>query len=112
MIEATTHDITILPGGQPLHHSICWCKKDSLDTPEAAVAHKQWELSKYTTQELKDELASREDYQGFETPYMMPSKPFNYTSHADNMDEPEQHEVCKHNMEMGYCEVSGCAGSY
>lgn len=25
-LEATNHDISILPGGFVLHHSICWCK--------------------------------------------------------------------------------------
>lgn len=26
-LEASAHDISILPGGYVLHHSICWCKE-------------------------------------------------------------------------------------
>ncbi len=26
-IEPTTHDIGILPGGQVIHYSVCWCKQ-------------------------------------------------------------------------------------
>lgn len=26
-IEATDHDVSVLPGGMVLHHSTCWCKR-------------------------------------------------------------------------------------
>lgn len=35
--------------------------KVDLDTPEAAQALKEFELSRYTTKEIKDELKRRED---------------------------------------------------
>lgn len=63
-----------------------------LDTSEGAEALKQYELSKYTNKELKDELVSREVGSHYEC------------------DIPEQHEVCEHNMEMGYCQVKECEG--
>ncbi len=69
-----------------------------LDTVEAQEAMQSWELSKLPTRALKDELASRE--KGM------------WLKESDWIDLPEQHEVCKHNMETGYCPVDGCAGSY
>ena len=27
-IEPTNHDIGILPGGQVIHYSVCWCKAE------------------------------------------------------------------------------------
>lgn len=28
----------------------------------------------------------------------------------DEIDTPEQNDVCEHNFEMGYCVVEGCEG--
>ncbi len=75
-----------------------------LDTLEAQEAMQSWELSKVPTQALKDELASREHIR---------KDLFGVGRKVNSfVDTPEQHEICKHNMEMGYCPVDGCTGSY
>lgn len=83
-----------------------------LDTSEGAQAQKEWELSKYTTQELKDELASREDYRAEVVTRFTSGSPKSTLVKFDGIDIPEQNEVCKHDMEMGYCPVKGCPGGY
>lgn len=100
-----------------------------LDTSEAQQAMQAWELSKVPTQTLKDELASRESYIGPDSWLTIANstltieelkaakidengEPWDVEALEALIDTPEQYEVCKHDMEMGYCEVDGCAGSY
>lgn len=51
-----------------VYHAGKFINDDDLNSPDAATAHRSWELSKYTTQELKKELASRE---GANTPKLL-----------------------------------------
>ena len=61
--------------------------KADINDPDVAQAMRLNELSKYTTNELKDELRSREQ-----------------------VIDPPSSDVCEHNFEMGYCVVEKCEG--
>jgi len=41
-IEPITHDIDILPGGQVIHYSVCWCKK--VEYAENACANESFSI--------------------------------------------------------------------
>lgn len=111
------------------YHAGKFINDSDLNSPQAAQAHKSWELSKYSSKDLKDELASREGYIGPDNWLTIANsgvsieevKATNINEHGEPwnievlkklLDTPEQHEICKHDMEMGYCEVNGCVGSY
>ncbi len=73
-----------------------------LNTPQATLAHSQWELSKYTTQELKDELARRE---AVKNTHLKPGRVISVGSHYKcNIDVT--------NPEHWYCPEHDNEGSY
>lgn len=63
----------------------------NINTPEIEQAFKQNDLSRFTVQELMDEL----DRRGF-----------------DYLFQSALEDTCEHGMEMGYCPIEDCEGGY
>lgn len=131
MYKQTIGDLECHDNLRPLQRHALVCKKilnnltspelvrnervllDAINSPGATQGFRTHELSKYTTKELKDELARRKGLVwDTVTVALISGYEGDEYGHEDLMDVPEQYDVCKHNMEVGYCEVSGCAGSY